>query len=422
MEPLLFLAHRVPVPPNKGDKIRSHHLLKALAKRYRIYLGAFVDDPNDRPHLGSLAELCAEAKVVDLRPRLGRLRSLPGLVRGEPLTLPYYRNADLGRWVRSVTQRHGIRKALVFSSGMAQYLPLIADAEVVIDFVDVDSAKWVEYGTRRRWPLSALYAREGRLLLEFERRVAAHALAACFVTEEEAALFRRLAPECASKTFGVLNGVDSAYFSPAHDFPSPYSAGERAVVFTGAMDYWPNIDAVCWFAQDILPLVRAQEPATRFYIVGMNPSPAVRDLAGESVVVTGRVDDVRPYLRHASVAVAPLRVARGVQNKVLEAMAMAKPVVASDAAAVGISVRQGLDLQVADTPSDFAQAVLELLEPTHAQQLGQQARRAVLANYDWESNLAAFTRLLCGGSPSCAKAEDGNESKQASAASRFIEA
>jgi sugar transferase (PEP-CTERM/EpsH1 system associated) len=416
MEPLLFLAHRVPVPPNKGDKIRSHHLLKALAKSFRIYLGAFLDDPNDRLHLGSLAEFCAEAKVVELHPRLGRLCSLRGLARDEPLTLPYYRNAELAQWVRSVTRQHGIRKALVYSSGMAQYLALVPEVDSVIDFVDVDSAKWVEYGTRRRWPLSALYAREGRLLLEFERRVAAQALAACFVTAEEAALFRQLAPECAAKTFGVLNGVDGQYFSPAHDFPSPYSAGERALVFTGAMDYWPNIDAVCWFARDVLPLVRAQAPAVRFYIVGMNPSPAVRELAGEGVVVTGRVDDVRPYLRHASVAVAPLRVARGLQNKVLEAMAMGRPVVASAAAAVGIAVRRGEDIQVADLPSDFAEAVLGLLEPVRAEQMGQQARRAVLVNYDWETNLAAFKLLLTGNLPRSPAVRDIGESERASEA------
>jgi sugar transferase (PEP-CTERM/EpsH1 system associated) len=299
---------------------------------------------------------------------------------------------------------------------MAQYLTLVPEVEPVIDFVDVDSAKWKEYGRRRQWPLSTLYSREGRMLLEFERKVAAQALAACFVTAEEAALFRRLAPECAAKTYGVPNGVDSQYFSPAYGFPSPYAAGERPLVFTGAMDYWPNIDAVSWFARNVLPLVRAQVPTARFYIVGMNPSPAVRDLAGEGVVVTGRVDDVRPYLQHASVAVAPLRVARGVQNKVLEAMAMAKPVVASEAASVGISVQRGVDLQVADTPSDFAQAVLRLLDVAQADQFGKQARRAVLAKYDWESNLAVFKRLLAGDAACWSEAQDATESEPASEA------
>jgi sugar transferase (PEP-CTERM/EpsH1 system associated) len=405
MEPLLFLAHRVPVPPTKGDKIRSYHMLRALAERHRVYFGAFMDDPRDRAHLPKLAELCAESKVVELRPRLARLRSLQGLLQRVPLTVPYYRSAVLADWIRSTVARHGIRKALVFSSGMAQYQDLVPEVQFIIDFVDVDSAKWTEYGSRRRGLMAAVYRREGELLLQFERRAASRAMVALFATSAEAALFQQLAPECAAKTIAVLNGVDSEYFASAHEFPSPYPQGERAIVFTGVMDYWPNVDAVCWFAREVFPLIRAQEPAARFYIVGMNPSPVVRGLACDTVVVTGRVEDVRPYLRHAAVAVAPLRLARGVQNKVLEAMAMSRPVVASEAAAMGLAVRPGEDLVVADSAPDFAGSVLGFLkDPPSGDAMGLRARLRVLETYCWESNLESLERLLSG-QPAGARAE-----------------
>jgi sugar transferase (PEP-CTERM/EpsH1 system associated) len=347
--------------------------------------------------------VCAEVKVENLHPWLGRLRGLPGVLHGEPLTWPYYRNAALAQWVRSIVRTHNIRKALVFSSAMAQYLDAVPDVSYVIDFVDVDSAKWTEYGKRRIWPLSAIYRREGRLLLQFERDVASRAAAACFVTAEEAKLFQRLAPECRQKTFAASNGVDARYFSPAHDFPSPYPPGEQPVVFTGAMDYWPNVDAVCWFARTILPQLRVAEPAIRFYVVGMNPRLAVRRLAGEGVVVTGRVPDVRPYLRHARVAVAPLRVARGLQNKVLEAMAMARPVVATEGAAVGLSAQGTVDIEVARNDADFVRAVLKLMDPARGNAMGAAARQRVLADYDWGANLAPIGQLLAarGPAPHC---------------------
>jgi sugar transferase (PEP-CTERM/EpsH1 system associated) len=394
MQPLLFLCHRVPVPPNKGEKIRAYHLLKRLAARHRVFLGTFLDDPADRPHLSELRDLCAEAKVVELRRGVARLRTVTGLLRREPLTLPYYRSEELAKWVRSVVAREGIEKALIFSSGMAQYLLHVPQIASAIDFVDVDSAKWSEYAARRAWPLSALYRREGQRLLQFERRMAARALAASFVTQEEAALFRRLAPECADKIIVVPNGVDSEYFSPVHALASPYPAGSRPLVFTGAMDYWPNVDAVCWFVREVFPLVRKQAPDVCFHTVGMNPSSAVRKLASDSVVVTGRVADVRPYLRHAAVAVAPLRVGRGLQNKVLEAMAMARPVVASRAAATGLAVRPGAEIEVADTAPDFARCVLALLDAASGNALGAAARKRVVSAYDWDANLAPLQRLL----------------------------
>jgi sugar transferase (PEP-CTERM/EpsH1 system associated) len=320
------------------------------------------------------------------------LRACRGLLHGEAVDAAYYRNAALTRWVRSVVRKHEIRKAVVFSSAMAQYLDAVPEVSYVVDFVDVDSAKWTEYGNSEPG-LSAIYRREGRLLLQFERRVAARAAAACFVGGGSETV-PTLAPECRQKTLAVCNGVDARYFSPAHDLPSPYPPGEQPVVFTGAMDYWPNVDAVCWLARTVLPKLRVAKPEIRFYVVGMNPRRAVRRLAGDGVVVTGRVLDVRPYLRHARVAVAPLRVARGLQNKVLEAMAMGRPVVATEGATVGLSLKDAVEIEVARSTADFVRAVLKLMDPAHGEAMGAAARQRVLVDYDWGVNLEPIGPLL----------------------------
>src|SRR5436309_2715290 len=269
MEPILFLVHRSPFPPDKGDKVRSYHLLKFLASRYRVHLGAFVDDPADLAFVPRLGEFCESYKVARIHPTLARLRSLPGFWSGKPLTLGYYHDASLMRWVRATVRQQHIKKAVVFCSAMAQYVSGIAGLRVVVDFVDIDSEKWRLYGQYRSWPISAIFKREADHLLEYERAVARGAAASVFVTANEAALFRRLAPECASRVCHAQNGVDTQFFSPQVEFSSPYQPDEQAIVFTGAMDYWPNVDAVCWFAREVLPLIAADRPRAKFYIVGM---------------------------------------------------------------------------------------------------------------------------------------------------------
>jgi sugar transferase (PEP-CTERM/EpsH1 system associated) len=264
-----------------------------------------------------------------------------------------------------------------------------------VDFVDVDSAKWSQYAQSCRWPLSTIYRREGARLLAFERAVAGATEASVFVTPAEAQLFRTLAPECAARVHQAQNGVDTGYFSPEHELPNPFHANEDAIVFTGAMDYWPNVDAVCWFAQQMLPAIAARQPHVRFYIVGVQPTPAVQALARDPrVVVTGRVPDVRPYLRHARVVVAPLRVARGIQNKVLEAMAMARPVVVSSAAARALSGVPATDFDVADGAPEFIRKTIALMDGERGTVIGKAARERVLADYNWTKNLTPFDALL----------------------------
>jgi sugar transferase (PEP-CTERM/EpsH1 system associated) len=393
MEGLLFLAHRIPFPPNKGDKIRSFHLLRHLAQRYAIYLGAFVDDPDDWQYADALKPYCAEIKLLPLHTRRSKLASLSGLLTGEALTLPYYRNAELQQWARELAEQNKVTHGLGFSSAMAQFMPR-GLKKTVMDMVDVDSAKWTQYAAAQAWPLSWLYAREGEKLAAWEARVARDFDATVLVSGEEAKLLQQRAPLARHKIGAFENGVDAGYFSPGRDYANPYAAGVSAIVFTGAMDYWPNIDAVTWFADRIFPAIREKMPAAQFTIVGSRPTQAVLALARQpGVAVTGAVPDVRPYLAHAACAVAPLRIARGVQNKVLEAMAMARPVVTSPQAAEGIRARAGQEFVLAADEAEFAAAVLAQMQRRDTA-MGEAARARILSHYDWDRNLSVVDGLF----------------------------
>jgi sugar transferase (PEP-CTERM/EpsH1 system associated) len=395
-EALLFLVHRIPYPPNKGDKVRSFRILCHLARRYRVFLASFVDRPEDWAHVPTLDRWCEAVCMRPIHPARSRALSLRGLLAGEALSLPYYRDARMARWTADVVRQQEIRRAVVFSGPMAQYLQDLPVEHSVVDFCDVDSEKWLQYAPTKPWPLSWLYRREGRRLAGFEQAVAARVQASLFVTAAEAALFRKAMPELAARIAVMENGVDVDYFSPRLAYGTPFPAGGRVVVFTGAMDYWPNVDAVCWFARDILPHVRQTLPGLQFWVVGMNPVPEVLALAREGhAVVTGGVPDIRPYLRHADAVVAPLRIARGIQNKILEAMAMARPVVAHSACMQGLSVQAGEEILVATDVGEFATALAIALGP-RGEAIGAAARARVVASQNWDRQLEVLDHALAG--------------------------
>jgi sugar transferase (PEP-CTERM/EpsH1 system associated) len=396
--PLLFLCHRIPYPPNKGDKIRSFHLLHHLSHHFDIYLATFVDDSEDWPWVPEVEKFCVDSLFLKLNPTTARLRSMSGLVTGKVLSLPYYHNAEMQAWVIERVAAHNISHLLVFSAAMAQYVlePELPFERRVIDFVDIDSDKWQQYALQKRWPMNWVYRREGKLLLEFEREVARLFDAGLFVSSAEAKLFRQLAPESAHKTGFYNNGVNTDYFLPSAQFPNPFQQGEQALVFTGAMDYWPNIDAVTWFAREIFPCLRGRYPGLHFYIVGSSPASAVTQLAGEpGVTVTGRVEDVRPYLQHALAAVAPMRIARGVQNKVLEAMAMEKPVIVSKKGLEGIDAVHGEHVLLAETPADYLACIDRVIQSEDTR-MGVEARRRISRYFNWDENLPEVVYLLAG--------------------------
>jgi len=408
MQDLLFLAHRIPYPPDKGDKIRSWNILKFLAQRYRVHLGCFVDNDYDWRHRETLERWCETCFCAPVSQFGGKLRSAAGLVSGQPLTLAHYRHPALQQWVNEVIRDTGLRRVFVFSAAMAQYvMPGRPDGiRRILDFVDVDSEKWRQYSDAKPWPVSFIYSREGRTLLRFEIEAARRFDSSLFVSAAEAELFRQLAPSVAKKVDYLSNGVDLTYFSPEETFDNPYPPDETALVFTGAMDYWPNVDAVEWFARHMLHRVRERVRDLRFYVVGANPAPDIRSLERiAGVTVTGRVPDVRPYLAHAAAVVAPMRIARGVQNKVLEAMAMAKPVIATPPAIEGLDVTAGQDLLVGSDEDAFVSETVALLTGSGADGLARRARACVVRNYEWSGHLAKLERIIDG--PAAIRGDDG---------------
>jgi sugar transferase (PEP-CTERM/EpsH1 system associated) len=398
MRSLLLLWHRIPYPPNKGEKIRGLRILRHLAAQYRVHLGCFIDDPDDWAHPAELEKICAEVKCFDLPRQTSLLRAARGLLSGQALSLAMFKNAEMAAWVRKTVATVAPDFIVAGSSATAQYLVDVdvGRSRVIVDFQDVDSDKWLQYAMEGRPPMSWVYARESRLLLDFDRKLAARTDGSVFVSEIEAALFRRLAPESADKIYGVPNGIDCDYFSPEHTFESPFSGPGPHLVFTGTMDYRPNVDAVAWFVDEILPLIRKQSPEVTFTIVGAKPARSVLKLAETpSVFVTGKVPDVRPYLRHANVVVAPLRLARGIQNKVMEGMAMARPVVTTPQGLEGINAEVGKEILVARSPQEFSDAVHLALQPQSAE-VGAAGRSVMAKCYVWESQLAQLDRLLAG--------------------------
>lgn len=402
---LLLLVHRIPYPPNKGDKIRSFNLLRHLALEYQVYLGAFIDDPNDWQYEAKVRGYCTDAYFRKLDPLRARFRSLDGFLNKEPLSKPYYFDYSMHQWVQRQLREQQIDRILVFSSAMGQYVsgPAFKSLRRVMDFVDVDSDKWAQYARRKRWPMSWVYERESQQLARLERQIAAEFDASFFVSDAEANLFRRLAPESQSKICSFDNGVDSQYFDPALSYPNPYDAGAPVIVFTGAMDYFANIDSVSWFVNEVMPILRQRKLEFRFYIVGSNPTEAVQKLGQQpGVTVTGRVPDVRPYISHALCAVAPLRIARGVQNKVLEAFSLGKVTLCTPAAAEGLISALWLKELVEADPTAFARKIERILQGDHSL-LEFPLRSYVLQHYSWFAHLTKVSRVLAGEAPETLK-------------------
>ncbi len=414
---ILFLSHRIPYPPDKGDKIRSWRWLKHLTECFSVHLACFVDDPRDFEHAGYLGELCETAALVPLNPNWSRLKSLQAIAEGLPFSFRYFHSGGMKRAVAAARARPLVAE-FAFSSAMAPYIEApVSDRIRIIDFCDADSAKWLQYAQTSRGAMSWLYQREGRLLALAETRIANWADASLAVSPEEASVFNNR-KGVNRPVLSIPNGVDTEFFNPANT--KPVNAHVCDVIFVGAMDYRANIEGVLHFMKDVWPKVRAQKPDARFTIVGSNPDHKISALNSRGgITVTDRVDDVRPWLAGAKVVIAPLRVARGVQNKVLEAMAMAKPVIASAEAMTGINTPEDASV-IALNPDDMADAIISLLrDEARCIALGKAARDYVQEQFGWRSSLDQLDQLLAKlGVYSSSSEEGGNESSSPISATR----
>ncbi|MGE0885202.1 MAG: TIGR03087 family PEP-CTERM/XrtA system glycosyltransferase [Blastocatellales bacterium] len=398
---LLFLAHRIPFPPDKGDKIRSYHELRALVERgHEVHLLAFADDLRDLNYQVDLARLCSQVQIVPLRKAPARLRAMSGLIGSQPLTLAYFRTLKMKRLVKRALAEHNYDAVFVYSSGMAQYIPPEWRSRTVVDLVDVDSEKWFEYAERSSALKAWLYRTEGKRLRKYEYKIVAGFANSMLTTEREAALLGEADEFTRRARLRIMtNGVDLDQFHPLETGsliePTTRWANPR-LVFTGAMDYRANVEAVEWFVREVFPLIKHREPRAEFFIVGSNPVSEVKKLAEHpGVTVTGFVEEIPPYLHEATVCVVPLQIARGVQNKLLEAMACGKAVVATLEAASAFRVTNDEQLLIAASATEFAEAVVQAIrDEALRKRLGWNARRFVELEHDWQPLLQRFVELV----------------------------
>jgi sugar transferase (PEP-CTERM/EpsH1 system associated) len=403
MPDLLFLTQRLPYPPIKGEKIRPLQILKYLTQWYDVHLGCLMDDPSDAEHIETIRAMCRGIHVAPLNRTVAKLMCLRGLLTGESLSVTFFRDRGLTRWVRDVVET--VRPAVIFvnSGNMAPYVLDLRKRETrICDLADVDSEKWRAYAETTTGPMRLVYRREWQTVAALEQRIADEFDMSSFVSEAEASLFARLVPNRFGQIRGVSSGVDHRYFDPALAHTPVFDTRLPTFVFTGTMDYPPNVDAVVWFATEILPVIRRTVPAAQFYIVGNGPSAEVRRLAQiDGVFVTGRVPDVRPYIEHATAGVAPMRIARGIQNKVLEAMSLGKAVVLTSGALEGIEAEPGTDVILADSVENFAAGCCRLATTADGMAIGAAARARIVRDYDWSARLRRFDDLLRPGAAAC---------------------
>ena len=399
---ILFLSHRIPYPPDKGDKIRSFNEIKFLSKSHNIYLGTILDEESEKVYVNELKKYCKKLYAVYFNRKIKLLKSL---LSPKPFSISNFYDKSLQDFVNMVLKDENIDAVICFCSSMAEYIfknPLyrkkaLADTKLLMDFVDLDSDKWLQYANYTRFPLNLIYGLEHRRLFKYELKINQSFKYSVFVSQREEKVFDKLYPE-AKNVKVILNGVDYEYFLPKPmGIKYPVSSIKYpALVFTGVMDYFANEDGVKWFCESIFPTIRAEFPHAQFIIVGNRPTNVVWNLSEiDGVTVTGYVDNIQEYYWMADVCVMPLRIARGLQNKVLESMVTGNAVVATSNAADGIICKKGIDILIADDEETFAKEVIKLLmDESRRKDIGRKAVENIRKNYSWEANLKAFNDLL----------------------------
>jgi len=387
---VLYLVHRLPYPPDKGDRIRAFHLLRYLSSQARVHLACFADEVVPEESIATLRRYCARLAIVPLKSKSRWFRALRSVVMGGTVTEGAFSSPELHSVLEEWTRGTRFDAAFASSSGMVSYLQKegIRHVPSIVDLVDVDSEKWLEYGQAGRGPRAWLYRLEGRRLRRLEQQLPRWARAVTLVSEPEADIYRGFC--AAGAVEAITNGVDLDHFQPTE------AVTDESCVFVGALDYRPNVEGACWFCREVWPEVRRQRPAARLRLVGRRPAVQVQRLARlPGVELVGQVPDVRPHIARSAVVVVPLQIARGVQNKVLEALAMAKATVASPAALTGLKARPGVEVLTASTPAEWIETVTRLFRDAKARaQLGLAGRAYAEQFHRWETCLEPFGRLL----------------------------
>jgi sugar transferase (PEP-CTERM/EpsH1 system associated) len=388
---ILFLTHRVPFPPDKGDRIRSWNLLRHLSERHRIWLGCLADEPWTRETEAELASLC-EAVQIEPLPLSRWCRGAAGFLKGAPLTEGLFSSPELRRWIREVSREQSFDVVFAFCSSMAPYCELteLQDVPAIVDLVDVDSEKWNGLGRISGWPLGRIYRTECDRLRHSERQIGRRSAAVLLVSQPEADLYRNIAPD--APTHVVENGVDADYFHPCQKTVRR----EQELVFVGALDYRPNVDGLMEFCDTVWPRILQRIPGATLQIVGRRPTRAVQRLAlREGIQLHANVPDVRPHLNGATAAIAPLRIARGVQNKILEALACQTPVIASPDALVGLDLQPGVEVNAAASPDDWVAAIESLFgNPELRSQMAARGREFVVRRHNWVERLKPLDAII----------------------------
>lgn len=388
---ILFICHRIPYPPNKGDKLRAFHFIKHLSKKHDIYLVSLFDDSKDERYDAALRKYCREVHLFYLNRFFSKLKAILWMAVGYPASLGYFYSRRLARKIKELTEKTEFDAAFVYSSSMAQYASASEAKVRIIDFVDCDSSKWKQYAQAAGFPSSFIYRKEHLLLREYERKVSENFDALLTVSENERKEFSAFID--VRKITVIMNGVDTEFFRPV-----PYS-GSKRITFTGAMDYFANVSGVVIFCKEVFPIIREKIPDAEFYIIGPRPVREIRRLsAQDGVFVTGAVEDLRDYFRTASVSVVPsFRIAQGLQNKILEPMASALPVVTTSRAIDGLKMEPDRDILIADDTKTFADKVIMVLsDSVMSRSIGANARRYVETNHDWQRNMSGLDKIIEG--------------------------
>ena len=398
---LLFIAHRIPYPPDKGDKIRTYHFLDYLARHYRVTVACIIDDPADVDHIAALRQRVHQIYYQMRSASQMKKWAVGSLFSGRSVTQHCFYAKELQRQIDDYLDQHDPVAIISFCSSTADYLfrsrhPFASLQEKVLlnDLIDVDSVKWSQYAEKHSGFMGWIYRREARLLAASEEKIVTSFDRSFLVSEEE----RKVLSGHASveKVEALSNGVDLDYFSPDKVDKQQYPTAACKLVFSGAMDYWPNVEGAVWFATNIFPRIKVKLPQVEFCVAGRNPTEQVLALQKISgIEVTGTVPDMRDHLSTATVCVVPLKIARGIQNKVLEAMAMAKPVVATSGAATGTKAVDGKEIVVADDEQGMADEIIALLSDSARQlDIGRKARAYVEREHSWDSHLQRLVEII----------------------------